>query len=362
MHDTDHMQRKTGIPVPVSQPAIPYPSPRAGASGAVARTETPADRETVIRAFLSSLDVKDSSVKTYGESIGQYFRWLDATGRSLRDLTVADVVEYKKHLLKTGHKALTVRSYLVAVRRFYAWAEGMRLYENIAAEVKSPKVNQGGTKDHFIKMHLTEDQATALLVHFRDEPRNYAMVNLMLRTGLRSIEVSRARIEDITQRSGRRVLQVWGKGMDAPDPSVFVVLTDAAYGPIRDYLATRPRALPGEPLFVTEGTGSNLSKLPGGGTEVHPHSGEAMSTRLIQLIVKKGLRAIGLDDHAYSTHSLRHTTGTQMIRNGASILDVQRTLRHSSVNTSMIYISSIQEEDHLRNAPEALLDKSFINE
>ena len=85
-----------------------------------------------------------------------------------------------------------------------------------------------------------------------------------------------------------------------------------------------------------------------------------MSTRLIQMIVKDGLRAIGLDDHAYSTHSLRHTTGTQLLRQGASILDVQRTLRHSSVNTTMVYIASIQEEEHLRNAPEKLLDNSFI--
>lgn len=358
------MQRRTSISVPVEQVSRPslHPVRPRRPDGTAAPAGTPVDREAVIRAFLGSLDVKDSSVKTYGESINQYFHWLDSTERTLSDLSVADVVEYKKHLLKSGHKALTVRSYLVAVRRFYAWAAGMKLYPDIAAEVKSPKVNQGDAKDHFIKMHLTEGQATELLEHFRDEPRNYAMVNLMLRTGLRSIEVSRARIQDITQRSGQRILQVWGKGMDAPDPSVFVVLTDASYGPIRDYLATRPRALPGEPLFVTEGMGSNVSRLPGGGTEIRPHSGEAMSTRLIQLIVKKGLRAIGLDDHAYSTHSLRHTTGTQMIRNGASILDVQRTLRHSSVNTSMIYISSIQEEDHLRNAPEAILDKSFSHE
>ena len=187
------------------------------------------------------------------------------------------------------------------------------------------------------------------------------MVNLMLRTGLRSIEVSRARISDISTRSGVRILQVWGKGMDAPDPSVYVVLTDAAYDPIRDYLSTRPRALAGEPLFLTQGQGSHTSRNNEGVMEVHPNGGEAMSPRLIQLIVKRGLRAIGLDDHAYSAHSLRHTTGTELIRNGATILDVQRTLRHASMNTSMIYISSIQEEEQLRNAAESLLDNSFIN-
>ncbi len=330
----------------VSNPSLPY--------------ATKENRKLLVDAFLAAQDVKDSSLKTYRQSIEQYMHWLDSTGRTLQGLSESDIVEYKKSLLKTGHKSLTVRSYLVAVRKFYAWTEGMKIYQNIAASVKSPKVNQGGAKEHFIKMHLSEMQAVQLLEHFKDQPRNYAMVNLMLRTGLRSIEVSRARIEDITIRSGQRVLTVWGKGMDAPDPSVFVVLTDAAYNPIKEYLDTRPKALGGEPLFATQGTGFNITILPDGKREVRRHNGGSMSTRLIQMIVKDGLRAIGLDDHAYSTHSLRHTTGTQLLRQGASILDVQRTLRHSSVNTTMVYIASIQEEEHLRNAPEKLLDNSFI--
>ena len=84
-----------------------------------------------------------------------------------------------------------------------------------------------------------------------------------------------------------------------------------------------------------------------------------MSTRLIQMIVKKGLRSIGLDDHAYSAHSLRHTTATQIIKRGGSIMDVKRALRHSSVNTSMIYTASIEEEERLEKSPESLLDKAF---
>lgn len=336
------------LKISVPRDTAPQPSP------------SPAfDRETVIEAFLTAQDVRDSSLKTYKDSINQYFNWIERTGRDLRSLSNADIVQYKKQLLASGHKVLTVRSYLVAVRKFYKWAESMRFYENIAGDVKNPRANQGGASDHFIKMHLTEEQAARLLEHFSDHPRNYAMVNLMLRTGLRTIEVSRARICDISMRSGKRVLYVWGKGMDAPDPSVFVVLTDAAYGPLQEYLQTRPKALDGENLFVTEGTGSNISKTADGGAEVRPHCGQQMSTRLIQHIIKKGLRAIGLDNHAYSTHSLRHTTGTQLIKNGATILDVQRTLRHSSVNTSMIYIASIQEEEHLKNAPETLLDGAF---
>ena len=307
-------------------------------------------REAVIAAFLARQDVMPSSLRTYRQSITRYLDWVESTGRELRSLTSADIIESKRHLIGTGLSTLTVRSYMVAVRRFYKWAEGMRLYEDIAAGVKSPRPRGGGPDGRFMKMHLTDAQGAALLRHFSGHPRNYAMVNLMLRTGLRTIEVSRARICDITLRSGKRVLRVWGKGMEAPDPSVYVILTDASYAPIAGYLATRPRALPGEPLFATDGKGSHGGR---------PHSGGQMSTRLIQMIVKKGLRSIGLDDHAYSAHSLRHTTATQIIKRGGSIMDVKRALRHSSVNTSMIYTASIEEEERLEKSPESLLDKAF---
>ena len=84
-----------------------------------------------------------------------------------------------------------------------------------------------------------------------------------------------------------------------------------------------------------------------------------MSTRLIQMIIKRGLRAIGLDSHAYSAHSLRHTTATQIIKNGGTIMDVKRALRHSSINTSMIYTASIEDEERLQKAPEDLLENAF---
>jgi integrase/recombinase XerC/integrase/recombinase XerD len=341
-------------------------APATGTAGETKATSllpsSKAERKRVVDAFLAAQDVKDSSLRTYRDALNQYFIWLDTSGRTLMDLTAADIVEYKKELLREGHTSLTVRSYLTAVKRFYKWAEGMRFYPDIAADVKAPRVSSGGAGEHFIKMHLTEEQATELLSHLSESPRNYAMVNLMLRTGIRTIEVSRARVEDVKWRSGRRILQVWGKGMDAPDPSVFVVLTDTTWGPIRDYLATRDEPSGDEFLFATEGHGSHTRQLPDGRSEVRPHGGGQMSTRLIQMIIKDALRAIGLDSHAYSAHSLRHTTATQIIKNGGTILDVKRALRHSSVNTSMIYTASIEEEERMLHAPEDLLDRSFKTE
>ena len=124
----------------------------------------------------------------------------------------------------------------------------------------------------------------------------------------------------------------------------FVVLTDEAWLPIEQYLQERGECKPDEPLFATNGFG---------------HNGGRMSTRSIQDICKKNLRAIGLDGHEYSAHSLRHTTGTQILKNGGSMMDVQQVLRHTSPSTSQLYVNTIMEEKRLDDASEQILDGSF---
>lgn len=322
----------------------------------------PADWDAALKEFLATLDVKESTKKTYKESLNQFHKFITSSGKQFSSLTEKDILEYKQHLISTKLQALTIRSYIVAVHKFYEWTASHHLYENIAVSVKSPRRNQGSPDgEHFLKMHLTDEQAGELLEYYRERGnlRDYAMINLMLRIGLRTIEVSRLDVGDITTMAGRRVITVWGKGMDTKSKDSFNILSDAAWIPIRDYLQTRPGALMGEPLFATEGKGGHLAKDGDGNEYMRPHCGERMSTRLIQLIIKKGLRAIGLDSHEYSAHSLRHTTGCQMIKSGASLMDVQRVLRHSSPTTTMIYLKSIEQEERLSKAPESVLDNAF---
>lgn len=308
------------------------------ANGVTISSDTLEDWDVLVESFISSQDVRDSSKETYRWSIAQYFAWLKRTGRSLKGLTSADVMLYKNHLLKERLSPLTVGSYLTAVRQFYEWAEVNFLYPNIAHGIHPPRNRKG-----FRKMHLTDEEASSLLEYLHGKSkRDYALVNLLLRTGLRTIEVARADVGDITFKRGRRILKVWGKGTDAKEE--LVVLSDAAWLPLKDYLSTRRDARKSSPLFVTDGKG---------------HRGRRMSPRSIQYVCKEGMRAIGLDGHEYSAHSLRHTTAVSILKNGGDWKDVQRVLRHASPVTSQIYTESVEEEIRLDRFPESLLDNAF---
>ena len=288
-----------------------------------------------VEAFLSECDIRANSKNVYRRGLLNFFRWVKQTERVISELTRADILAFKETLLQT-HSNLTIAGYMVALRRFYEWAEGNKLYPNIARGVKSPK-----RQNAYLKEHLRENQIIQLLQHFENNPRDYAIVNLLLRTGLRTIEVVRANIEDVTYKGGQRILKVWGKGRDERDN--FVVLTDKAYLPIKAYLDTRGSTTLKEPLFISTSNRNLYGRL---------------TTRTISKICKEGFRAIGIDGKEYTAHSLRHTTAVMLLKHG-TLSDVQSVLRHASPATSQIYTKSIEEELRLQNPSEMKLDTAF---
>jgi integrase/recombinase XerC/integrase/recombinase XerD len=294
--------------------------------------------ETLVDAFINSQDVKLSSKNLYRRTLKQYFNWVNTTNYLLSEIARPQLLEYKDYLLSSGMSSLTVGSYITSVRKFYEWTEANKYYPNVAKGIKTPK-----RKQQFKKQPLLPAQATALLNFYQDKAlRDYAIIGLLLRTGLRTIEVIRATVEDITFKGGQRVLLVQGKGRDEKDN--FVLLTDKTYQPIAEYLATRGNISSSEPLFTST---SNNSK------------GDRLTTRTISYIAKEGLKAIGLDESSYTAHSLRHTTAVNILRAGGSLETAQFTLRHSNPATTQIYTATLNEERRLQNSGEALIDSLY---
>jgi integrase/recombinase XerC/integrase/recombinase XerD len=293
--------------------------------------------DELVDSFIQAQDVKESSKLLYRRTLKQYFNWVNTKSYLLSEIARPQLLEYKEDLLSSGMSSLTVGSYITSVKRFYEWTEANKFYPNVAKGIKSPK-----RKQQFKKQPLLPEQATELLHYYQNRAsRDYAIVNLLLRTGLRTIEVIRASIEDITFKGSQRVLLVQGKGRDEKDN--FVLLTDKTYQPIAKYLATRT-ATGSEPLFTST---SNNSK------------GERLTTRTISYIAKEGLKAIGLDERSFTAHSLRHTTAVNILRAGGSLETAQFTLRHSNPATTQIYTATLNEERRLQNSGEALIDSLY---
>lgn len=280
----------------------------------------------LVDRFLAAMDVSEASKATYRRSLRQFFEWLTAAKPATLDRTT--VLAFKAHLRDRKLSPLTVNNIMAAVRIFFAWSESEGLHANIAATVKGERRGAGFNKDA-----LTASQARELLGSIECDSligmRDFAIINLLLRTGLRTIEVIRADVGDVRQQGGVPILRLQGKGR--ADKSEFVVLTDAALRPIYAYLTARGAVADEAPLFASHSDRND---------------GQRMTTRSISRVVKESLRAIGLDSRRLSAHSLRHTAITFALQGGATVQEAQALARHRSISTTLIYSHNLDRVEH----------------
>lgn len=283
--------------------------------------------------FLAAQDVREISKRAYQKGLKKFFSWLTAEGIAQPDREA--ILKFKAFLLESGLEANTVNSYLVAVKRFFAFLEGIRKYPNIAKDVKGVKQPKGHLRDSFTPSQVREllDQIDTSALQGK---RDFAIINLMARTGLRTIEVIRANTGDIKQKGGEALLYIQGKGRDSKDD--FVILTEKTSKPILAYLKERGRIKPEDPLFASS---SDRNK------------GKKLTTRTVRQIVKDNLRKININDPKLSAHSLRHFFATQSLKGGAPLIQVREAMRHTSIETTEKYLHNI---DRIEQGAERYVD------
>jgi integrase/recombinase XerD len=283
--------------------------------------------------FLAAQDVKEISKQAYQKGLEKFLSWLATEGIDQPDRET--VLKFKSYLLEIGLEANTVNCYLAAVKRFFAYLEGRKQYPNVAKDIKGVKQPRGHLRESFTPSQVRDllDQIDTSTIQGK---RNFAIINLMARTGLRTMEVVGANVGDIMQMEGEALLYVQGKGRDSKDS--FVILTEKSLNPILDYLGIRGKVYPEDPLFVSISDRNKDQRL---------------TTRTLRMIVKDNLRKIHIDNPKLSAHSLRHFFAIQSLRAGAQMLQVKETLRHVSIESKQKYLHAI---DRIKNGAEKYID------
>jgi len=267
-----------------------------------------------VEPFLRGLDLAPDSVRTYKEALKTFFAWL---GPRVPDTAL--LLEYK-NWLKERRTANTVSTYIVALRRFlrYCVAQGL-LPEDPTRELRGVRRPRG-----HLRHDLTREEIRALLNAIDRSTelgkRDFAIINLMVRNGLRIVEIQRANVGDLEERQGRKILRVLGKGREERDE--FVVLSRPAEEALLDYLGTRGNPSKDEPLFVGVG-GRNR--------------GKRLTRRTIRRRVTYYMVKAGIKRERVSPHSLRHSFVTLVIEGGATLEQAQIAARHRSILTTRIY-------------------------
>ncbi|MEN4441302.1 tyrosine-type recombinase/integrase [Staphylococcus hominis] len=279
---------------------------------------------TLLKRFLEYLDASEKTVQTYTRALRQFFKFLYENNITQPQRT--DVLAFRDNLKDKGRKPTTIKSYIVAVRLFFQWTNQEGLYPNIAEKIKGAKLDQAHKKDY-----LTVDQIKDVLNNIDTSTltgaRDYAIIVLMVTGGLRTIEVSRADMDDMRNVGNSPALYIQGKGRE--EKTEYVKLPLQVFKAIGRYRERLEKQY--DVLFVST---SNNNK------------GQRLTTRSISGIVKKRLKEAGYTSNRLTAHSLRHTAGTLNLMNGGTLEETQQLLRHSNINTTMIYLHHLERENN----------------
>ena len=142
--------------------------------------------------------------------------------------------------------------------------------------------------------------------------RDRAMLILLARLGLRVGELVRLELSDFDWRGGEVTIR--GKARRQERLPLPVDVGEA----VADYIiGGRPTERQGR-LFVSAGD-----------------QPRCFSAKRVRAALRKACRRAGIPP--ITAHVLRHTAATEMLRAGASLIDVGQVLRHRSVSTTTMY-------------------------
>lgn len=271
--------------------------------------------------WIAYIDATPKTVQTYTRAVKQFVYYLQAEGIS--NPTRETIIAYKDSLA-ADHKATTINAYLMALKQFFKWTAQEGIYPNIAEHIKGAKLDKGFKKDYLTTKQTGKLLSTVDTTTLKGK-RDYAILALMLCTGLRTIEVARANLEDLRTVADFTALYIQGKGHT--ERTDYVKVPAQVEDAIRAYLNARGKADDKAPLFTSI---------------AHRNTGERMTTRSISRLVKDNLIEADLNSSRLTAHSLRHTAATIALLNGATPQETQQLLRHANINTTLIYSHALE--------------------
>jgi site-specific recombinase XerD len=293
-----------------------------GVAQPVPVTEAQAARAELLADFEAYLvKQRGLSLRTIYHALRFADRFLDhrfGTGMiDLSHLREADTTSFVQHVL-AGKRPCRDKTVTTHLRTFfqYLFARGATA-TNLSLSI--PKAAQRW--DVRLPRHLSPNGVEAVLASVRGNPRHgardYAMLLIMARLGLRAAEVIAIRLDDINWRAGE--LLVRGKGKLHDRLPISAEVGEA----LSRYLREERGPTTSRTVFVTHRVPHRAFK----------------DGQIVNAILKDALTATGQKPvtRYVGSHLLRHSLATQLVNAGASLDEVGDVLRHRSRTSTMIY-------------------------
>lgn len=266
----------------------------------------------------AAIGLKESTMRGYLGRIKEFFNF---TGKNYKYITSQDITDFLAIKAYRDHISQNYKSTLYRyLCTFFGWAfRKKHISDNIVDGVD--KVKQVQAQKKRLTDEEVEDVRDVLLT-----PKEKALFELMLCTGMRVGEITHLNISDLDFT--HRTVDIWGEKSNKYRTGM---LTPKAVKALRNYIGDRPGT---DPVFLADRAPYNRMQKYG-----------------IEKLAKKMAACGGVDRLKATVHIYRKTFASVLYRKTGDVMLVSKLLGHSNPEITVKYylVDDIDELQHKYN-------------
>ena len=274
--------------------------------------------ETAHKEFidnLSELGRSRSTVIAYEKDIEQLIEFLYKQGvNELSDVELEHLESFMKNLAQKDYTKKSISRKTNSTKTFFNYlVEAGHAKNNAAENLKHPKVE---AKEPRILSRL---EYGALRDVTREDARTFAIVEVLLQTGVRIAELASIKIEDVEINDNKGTLAVRNRRGHLHRE---IPLNKAVVEAINKYHVGRPQIEDSVHLFITK-------------------TGNPLLVRNIRATITRYFKEAGIENA--KVNDLRHTFVAHHLAHGTSINVVSKVAGHKRLSTTERYLEFIEK-------------------
>lgn len=270
------------------------------------------DAHEHFKNYLKSNKHSSSTIVAYGKDIEQLVSFLSELQKNhIHEVTKEDIQAFLTKLTNQGYTPKSVSRKINSTRTFYRFLKVSEyvtddpslLVSHPRYELTPPRI-------------LTPTEYRALRDSARNDPRMFAIIELLLQTGIRIGELAELRIDDVDLENATLKIRPYEKHEERT-----VALNRSAKEALRRYLDIRP-LVKEDRIFVTK-------------------SGKSFLVRNIRTAIERYFRLAEIK--GAKVNDLRHTFVAHHLKHGVSLIVLSKVLGHKRLSTTERYLDYIKE-------------------
>jgi len=270
---------------------------------------------SLIQEFVSHLKSQsksDFTVVAYKKDLEQFVGFLTTKDKTdIREVKKDDIDGFIAKLLADSYTKKSASRKLNSIRTFFRYLKNQQVIDqNPSLDVSHPKYSSTPPRI------LSKLEYHALRDFAKDDARTYALIEILLQTGIKIGELSSIHMGDI--KDGTLIVRPYGK-----NPEREVPLNKSVKRAIADYLKATGTNAKDDHLFITR-------------------SGKPILIRNIRQIINRCFREVEIENA--TVNDLRNTFIAQQLLNGAFLEYIAKIVGHKRLSSTERFLNLVKEE------------------